>query len=165
MENITLLFLVSLASFLLFGLQRDQIAPPLPSWKFTQFFLVLLMIFVYFYFFDQKVKGKLDAYNLVSCATFSIMYLGLSRLSRFGFEVDLLYFFNGSLIIQLMKIKLWLITVGGSFMYFLDNLHFTLDSLSRSGSRRLQDQDHIVIEIVSHSLGTRPSVSHADSLQ
>lgn len=50
-------------------------------------------------------------------------------------------------------------------MYFLDNLHFTLDSLSRSGSRRLQDQDHIVIEIVSHSLGTRPSVSHADSLQ
>lgn len=123
------------------------------------------MTFVYFYFFDQKVKGKLDAYNLVSCATFSIMYLGLSRLSRFGFEVDLLYFFNGSLIIQLMKIKLWLITVGGSFMYFLDNLHFTLDSLSRSGSRRLQDQDHIVIEIVSHSLGTRPSVSHADSLQ
>ncbi|XP_014503068.1 exocyst complex component EXO70B1 [Vigna radiata var. radiata] len=52
-------------------------------------FLVLLITSVYSFFFDKQVTEKPDAYGLVSCAAFAIMSLGLSRLSHFGFEVDL----------------------------------------------------------------------------
>ena len=61
-------------------------------------FFILMITSVYsFFFLDEKVKGKLDAYSLLSCAAFTIMSLALSRLSHFGFEVDLLHFFSGVL--------------------------------------------------------------------
>ncbi|QCE01004.1 hypothetical protein DEO72_LG7g2295 [Vigna unguiculata] len=80
--------------------------PTSSSLKANSAFLVLIMTSVYSYFVDTKVKGKPDVYSVVSSAAFAIMSLGLSTLSPFGFEVDLLYFFCGVLIVQLMKIKL-----------------------------------------------------------
>jgi len=82
-------------------------------------FLVLIITCVYSFLFDNVVKGKPDAYSLISSAAFATMSLGLSNLTRFGFQIDLLYFFCGGLIIQLMKIKLWLVIVGGAFTYAL----------------------------------------------
>ncbi|KAG5148926.1 hypothetical protein AAZX31_06G191100 [Glycine max] len=133
-------------------------------------FFILMITSVYAFFFDKEVKGKPDAYSLVSCAAFAIMSLALSRLSHFGFEVDLLHFFSGVLTIQLMKIKLWLVIVGGSFSYSLIILRSSLVA-PRSGYHGLQDRDHdhVVIEFGSHSQsqGTRtsPSVTQVDSPQ
>ncbi|KAL2639622.1 hypothetical protein AAZV13_06G181600 [Glycine max] len=125
-------------------------------------FFILMITSVYAFFFDKEVKGKPDAYSLVSCAAFAIMSLALSRLSHFGFEVDLLHFFSGVLTIQLMKIKLWLVIVGGSFSYSLVILRSSLVA-ARSGYHGLQDQNHhhVVIEFGSHSesQGTRTSSS------
>ncbi|KOM47270.1 hypothetical protein LR48_Vigan07g097400 [Vigna angularis] len=90
------------------------------------------MTSVYSYFVGTKVKGKPDVYSVVSNAAFAIMSLGLSTFSPFGFKVDLMYFFCGVLIVQLMKIKLWLIIVGGCFSYSLNILHSTLDTDQRS---------------------------------
>ena len=78
-------------------------------------FLVLLMTSVYSFFVDKELQGKPDVYSLVSSAAFAIASLGLSTLTTLGFEVDLLYFFSGVLIVQLMKINLWLVIVGGGF--------------------------------------------------
>jgi len=102
--------------------------PTSSSLKANSAFLVLIMTSVYSYFVDTKVKGKPDVYSVVSSAAFAIMSLGLSTLSPFGFEVDLLYFFCGVLIVQLMKIKLWLVIVGACFSYSLNILHPTLDT-------------------------------------
>ncbi|KAL2317423.1 hypothetical protein Fmac_031299 [Flemingia macrophylla] len=110
-------------------------------------FLILLMTSVYSFFLDKDVKGKPDAYSLISCVAFAIASFCLSRLSHFGSEVDLLYFFSGVLIVQFMKIKLWLVIVGGSFSYSLIILRSILDPQSRIVFHGLQDQDHAVIEI------------------
>jgi len=82
-------------------------------------FMVLIITSVYSFLFDNTVKGKPDAYSLISCAAFATMSLGLSNLTQFGFQMDLLYFFCGGLTVQLMKIKLWLVIVGGAFTYSL----------------------------------------------
>ncbi|XP_027333397.1 exocyst complex component EXO70B1-like [Abrus precatorius] len=112
-------------------------------------FLVLIITSVYSFFFDKLFKGKTDAYGLVSCTAFAIMSLGLSRQTHFGFEVDLLYFFCGAVIVQLMKIKLWLVTVGASFSYSLIIVRSSLDvPLGRSEHLELQGaQDQVVIEV------------------
>ncbi|KAG5148924.1 hypothetical protein JHK82_015805 [Glycine max] len=99
-------------------------------------FFILMITYVYAFFFDKEVKGKPDAYSLVSCAAFAIMSLALSRLSHFGFEVDLLHFFSGVLTIQLMKIKIWLVIVGGSFSYSLVILRSSLVAARKSQGTR-----------------------------
>jgi len=128
-------------------------------------FLILLITSVYSFFFDKEVTEKADAYSLVSSAAFAMMSLGLSRLSHFGFEVDLLYFFCGFLTVQLMKIKLWLVVVGGSFSYSLLILRSILDASARIGYVGLHVHDHVVIEIGSHSQGTSRNFSQVDSPQ
>lgn len=71
-------------------------------------FLVLTITSIYSFFSDKIMNGKPDAYSLISCAAFSMMSLSLSRQIQCGFEVDLMYFYLGCLIVQLMKIKLLL---------------------------------------------------------
>ncbi|CAJ1975346.1 unnamed protein product [Sphenostylis stenocarpa] len=133
-------------------------------------FVILMITCIYSFFFDKEVKGKPDAYSLVSCAAFAIMSLALVRLCHFGFEVDLLYFFSGALTLQLMKIKLWLVIVGGSFTYSLIILRSTLFS-SKSIYHGIQDRDHVVIEVASQlqsqGTGTRtsPRTGQVDSAQ
>ncbi|WVY91230.1 hypothetical protein V8G54_036744 [Vigna mungo] len=124
-------------------------------------FSILLITSVYSFFLDKDLKQKTDAYSLLSRVAFAIMSLGLSRLSQLGFEVDLLYFFCGLLTVQLMKIKPWLVTVGGAFSYSLILLRSNLDLQPRSGYHGLQHQDHVVLEIGSHSQpqGTNNSVT------
>ncbi|XP_014503076.1 exocyst complex component EXO70B1-like [Vigna radiata var. radiata] len=129
-------------------------------------FSVLLITSVYSFFLDKDLKQKTDTYSLLSCVAFAIMSLGLSRLSQLGFEVDLLYFFCALLTIQLMKIKLWLVTVGGVFSYSLILLRCNLDPQPRSGYHGLQHQDHVMLEIDSpQPHGTSNSVTQVDSTQ
>ncbi|QCE01013.1 exocyst complex component 7 [Vigna unguiculata] len=130
-------------------------------------FSTLLVTSVYSFFLDKYVKEKPDVYSLVSSVAFAIMSLGLSRLSHLGFEVDLLYFFCGLLTVQLMKIKLWLVIVGGAFSYSLILLRSNLDRQTRSRYYAIEHQDDVVIEIGSHSQpqGTSHSVTQVDSTQ
>ncbi|ESW14147.1 hypothetical protein PHAVU_008G256900 [Phaseolus vulgaris] len=109
-------------------------------------FLVLILTSVYSFLFDNVVKGKADAYSLISCAAFATMSLGLSNLTQLGVQIDLLYFFCGSLIVQLMKIKLWLVIVGGGFSYSLLQLrYYPRDTLGEN--LQLQVQNQVIIEV------------------
>ncbi|MCI33188.1 exocyst complex component EXO70B1-like [Trifolium medium] len=69
------------------------------------------------------------------------MSLCLSKLSNFGFEVDLVYFFCGHLTLQFMKIKMVLIVPGAFFSYSLVMLHFYLDATIETGNLGTQSQD------------------------
>ncbi|XP_027187476.1 uncharacterized protein [Cicer arietinum] len=113
-------------------------------------FSVFTATTVYSFFFD-KVNGKPDFYSLVSCASFAIMSLSLSKHTQLGFEVDLLYFFCGYLTLQLMKIKLFLVIVGVSFSYSLIILRFYLCNSNDRGHLRLQFQDQNCIVIQVHA--------------
>jgi len=109
-------------------------------------FLVLIITSVYSFLFDNMVKGKPDAYSLISCAAFAIMSLGLSNLTQFGFQIDLLYFFCGGLTVQLMKIKLWLVIVGGGFSYSLLQLRdYPRDA--QGENLQLQVQNQVIIQV------------------
>ncbi|XP_014489812.1 uncharacterized protein LOC106752614 [Vigna radiata var. radiata] len=109
-------------------------------------FLVLIITSVYSFLFDNFVKGKPDAYSLVSCAAFATMSLGLSNLTQFGFQIDLLYFFCGGLLVQLMKIKMWLVIVGGCFSYSLLQLRY-YPSDTDGENLRLEDHNQIIIKV------------------
>ncbi|KAJ1386250.1 Exocyst complex component Exo70 [Sesbania bispinosa] len=118
-------------------------------------FLVLTITSVYSFFYDKVVNGKPDAYSLISCSAFAIMTLSLSRQTRCGFEVDLLYFFLGCLNVQLMKIKLPLAILGAGFSYSLIILrsYFSLiDTALQNEYVGLQDERSVVIEIQSPQL-------------
>jgi len=112
-------------------------------------FLVFIITTVYSFFFD-KANGKPDLYSLISSAAFSIMSLSLSKITHFGFEIDLLYFFCGYLTLQLMKIKLVLVIVGASFSYTLIIFRYYLGKPRESGGHlglQIQDQTPIVIQV------------------
>jgi len=117
-------------------------------------FLVLTITSIYSFYFDKVMNGKPDAYSLISCASFAIMSLSLSRQTQSGFEVDLLYFFLGCLIVQLMKIKLLLFILGAGFSYLLIILRSSIHSMDvgrDSESAGIQDANSVVIEVHSHS--------------
>ncbi|KAK7321388.1 hypothetical protein VNO77_31991 [Canavalia gladiata] len=124
-------------------------------------YLVLMMTSVYSFFFDKEASGKADAYSLVSTAAFAIMSLGLSKLSHCGFEVDLLYFFCAFLVLQLIKVKLWLVIVGAGFTYSLFTLRSYLDTRVYLG---LQIQDQVDIEIGSYSQEITSDASQVGSI-
>jgi len=114
-------------------------------------FLVLTITSLYSFFFDKLVNGKPDAYSLISCASFSIMLMSLSRQTQCGFEVGLLYFFLGCLIVQLMKIKLQLFVVGVGFSYLIIILRSSFSSIDNEHPTSLEDETRINIEVHSHS--------------
>ena len=118
-------------------------------------FLVLTITSLYSFFFDKVVNGKPNAYSLISCASFSIMLMSLSRRTQCGFEVDLLYFFLGCLIVLLMKIKLQLFVVGAGFSYLIIILRSSFSSIDvvidNEHPTSLEDESRIDIEVHSHS--------------
>jgi hypothetical protein len=117
-------------------------------------FSVLTITSVYSFFFDKVMNGKPDAYSLISCAAFAIMSLSLSRQSQCGFEIDLLYFFLGCLIVQLMKIKLQLFILGAGFSYLLIILRSSfpfLDVARDNEFPRIENENSVVVEVHSHS--------------
>jgi hypothetical protein len=119
-------------------------------------FLVLTITSVYSFFFDKVMNGKPDAYSLISCAAFAIMSLSLSRQTQCGFEIDLLYFFLGFLIVQLMKIKLQLFIFGAGFSYSLIILRSSFSSIDAARVdnqySQLQDGNRVVLYIDSLQL-------------
>jgi len=124
-------------------------------------FLVLVTTSVYSFFWDKVVKGKPDAYSLISCAAFATMSLGLSNLTQFGFQIDLLYFFCGGLTVQLMKIKLWLVIVGGGFSYSLLQLRdYPRDTPEEN--LQLQEQNQVIIQV--DDSGSVSNSSHDSTL-
>ncbi|CAJ2652691.1 unnamed protein product [Trifolium pratense] len=110
-------------------------------------FLVLTITSLYSFFFDKVVNGKPDAYSLMSCAAFSIMLLSLSRQIQCGFEIDLMYFFLGSLIVQLMKIKLELCILGVGFSYLIIFIRSVFSSINVV----IYNQDPISLQVVVNS--------------
>jgi len=101
---------------------------------------------VYSYFADKAGNGKPDVYSLISCVAFAVMSFSLSRQTQCGFEVDLLNFFLGFLILLLMKIKFALAIVGVGFSYGLIILRSSLDTTSYQ-NLGVQDEHPVVIDI------------------
>ncbi|MED6155975.1 hypothetical protein PIB30_010618 [Stylosanthes scabra] len=126
-------------------------------------FLALTITAVYSFFLDKNVNGKPDVYSLISCAAFAVMCLCLSRQSHFGFEVDLLYFFLGALIVQLMKIHLILGIFGVGFSYSLVILRPALDF--ENEHQRLDDQYYSVVQVDSDSQQQGAAQVDSDSQQ
>ncbi|XP_058747945.1 exocyst complex component EXO70B1-like [Vicia villosa] len=110
-------------------------------------FLVLTITSVYSFFSDKVMNGKPDAYSLISCVAFAVMSLSLSRQIQCGFEVDLMYFYLGCLIVQLMKIKLSLAVIGIGFSYSLIILRSSFLSVEEIGYSEPEDENSVVIEI------------------
>ncbi|KAK7322578.1 hypothetical protein VNO77_25966 [Canavalia gladiata] len=103
-------------------------------------FLVFLVITVYSFYMDQKIGNKKpDNYSLISSAAFALMSLSWSRQTYWGIEVDVLQYFCGSLILQLMRRKLWLTIVGAIYSGCLFLLRPFLDAQSQSQSQSQQD--------------------------
>jgi len=132
-------------------------------------FLVLTLTSVYSFFFDKVMNGKPDAYSLISCAAFAIMSLSLSRQTQCGFEIDLLYFFLGCLIVQLMKIKLQLFILGAGFSYCLIILRSSFSSLdageNNQYSSELQDGNSVILYVDSlQSPSVNNNISSATSI-
>ncbi|KAJ1437545.1 Exocyst complex component Exo70 [Sesbania bispinosa] len=117
--------------------------------------LVLTITSVYSFFSDKVMNGKPDAYSLISSGAFATMSLSLSRQTQCGFEADVLYFFLGCLIVQLMKIKLQLVIVGVGFSYSLIILRSSFsstDAASQNEYVSLQDEHFVAIEVDSPQL-------------
>ncbi|XP_058758434.1 uncharacterized protein LOC131631685 isoform X2 [Vicia villosa] len=129
-------------------------------------FLVLAITSAYSFFFDKKVNGKPDLYSLISYAAFAIMSLSLSRQTHFGFEIDLLYFFLGCLIVLLMKIKLQLFFVGAGFSYSLIILRSSFSSIDAGANNPhsdLQNGNSVVLSIASLQLTSTDTASATSS--
>ncbi|KAK7300167.1 hypothetical protein RJT34_11004 [Clitoria ternatea] len=125
-------------------------------WKAHMAFLVLVITSLYSFFLD-KMQGKPDAYNFVSYAAFAVMSLGLSRQTHCGIELDLFYFFSGTLIVQLLMNKLWLVVVAVVLIdYSLIALRSSLNASSESGNLDPHVQDQVVIPVDSASEDTTP---------
>jgi len=117
-------------------------------------FLVLTITSVYSFFSDKIMNGKPDAYSLFSCAAFAIMSLSLSRQIQCGFEVDLMYFYLGCLIVQLMKIKLLLGIVGACYSYCLITIRSSFSSLIVTQDTQCLglEEQRVVIQVDSQQL-------------
>lgn len=127
-------------------------------------FLVLTTTSVYSFFSDKMINGKPDAYSLISSASFAIMSLSLSRQTQCGFEVDLLYFFLGCLIVQLMKIKLQLFIVGAGFSYSLIIIRSyfpstPIDVGPENECPEIQDENSVVLHVISLDLASNDIAS------
>jgi len=152
--NLLKIFLYGVFSFIIRRHSRSL------RFKAHTAYLVLTITSLYSFFFDKVKNGKPDAYSIISCASFAIMSLGLSRQTQCGFEVDLLYFFLGCLIVQLMKIKFLLFILGAGFSYLLIILRSSIHSMDvgrDNQSAGIQDENFVVIEVHSH-LPQLPSI-------
>ncbi|KAK7271507.1 hypothetical protein RJT34_27468 [Clitoria ternatea] len=97
--------------------------------------LDLMVTTVYSYFVDKVMnQEKPDKYSWISSICFAIAWFSLSRLTHFGFEVDLRNFFCGTLIAQLMKISPWLFFAGACGSNCLTILNTILDDHNLSFS-------------------------------
>ncbi|XP_058721400.1 uncharacterized protein LOC131593155 [Vicia villosa] len=108
-------------------------------------FSALAFTSAYSFFFDKVVKGTPDLYSLFSCAAFAVMSLSLSTQTQFGFEIDLLYFFLGCLIVQLMKIKWQLFVVGAAFSYGLIITRTSFSSIDDGENNQYPDLHDIFV--------------------
>jgi len=117
-------------------------------------YVVLAITSLYSYFFDKLMDNKPDAYSLISCASFAVMALSLSRnKTQCGFEIDLLYFLLGCLMMQLMKIKLKLFIFGAVFSYFLIIIRSYFSSIeARENKQRSEFQDGNLVVLNMDSL-------------
>ncbi|RHN56673.1 putative exocyst complex component Exo70, cullin repeat-like-containing domain-containing protein [Medicago truncatula] len=150
--NLLKIFLYTLFSFIMILYANIWKNSRSLRFKAHTAFLVLTITSVYSFFFDKVVNGKPDAYSLISCAAFAIMSMSLSRQSQCGIEVDLLYFFLGCLIMQLMKIKLQLVIVGAGFSYSLIIIRSSLSSTNSVPENEyfgvgLRGENSVVIEM------------------
>jgi len=119
-------------------------------------FLVLTITSIYSFFSDKIMNGKPDAYSLISCAAFSMMLLSLSRQIQCGFEVDLMYFYLGCLIVQIMKINLPLAIVGVLYSYCLIILRSSFSSLNVTQETQCLglEEQHVIIQVDSQHENT-----------
>ncbi|KAL2344028.1 hypothetical protein Fmac_005313 [Flemingia macrophylla] len=101
-------------------------------------FFVFMLSSVYSFYMDKteantKAKDSDKVLNLVSCGSFSLMSLSLSRLSGLGFETGVFNFFLGSLMVAVMKLNLKFALATIVFCYILINVRIHSDPDSDGG--------------------------------
>ncbi|AES98859.1 putative exocyst complex component Exo70 [Medicago truncatula] len=132
-------------------------------------FVVLAMTSLYSYFFDKLMHNTPDAYSLISCASFAVSALSLSRnKTQCGFEIDLLYFLLGCLMMQLMKITLKLFIFGAVFSYFLIIIRSSFSSIDASEKKycsEFQDGNSVVLNMESLQLASTNIDSRMEKLE
>ncbi|MED6107975.1 hypothetical protein PIB30_019202 [Stylosanthes scabra] len=108
-------------------------------------FLVMLLTTVFSFFSDRAAAGaaKPDVYSVVSSVAFSAMSLSLSRNVPFIFE-ELLYFFMGIFIAQMMKIKLLLGFFVGIVVSFLFVILHSLVHAHGVASLQASGENHAI---------------------
>nr|ACJ85777.1 unknown [Medicago truncatula]AFK35901.1 unknown [Medicago truncatula] len=131
-------------------------------------YVVLAITSLYSYFFDKLMHITPDAYSLISCASFAVTALSLSRnKTQCGFEIGLLYFLLGCLMMQLMKIKLKLFILGAVFSYFLIILRSSLSSIDARENKQyseFQDGNSVVLDMDSLQLASTNTSSAINSM-
>ncbi|KAL1332297.1 hypothetical protein HN51_061122 [Arachis hypogaea] len=118
-------------------------------------FLVMLWTTVFSFFSDRATAmvAKPDAYSVVSSVAFSTMSLSLSRNVPFVFE-ELMYFFIGIFIAQMMKIKLLLgFSVGTVISFCFVILHSHVDAHDPIERVGIQDpHPQVAIDVENHAI-------------
>lgn len=108
-------------------------------------FFVLMFTSFYSFLYDKYVKGKPDAYSIVSNVAFTFMSLCFSRKLETGFEVGFLQFFLENLTVQL-KIKLTLVFIAAVYCYSLIIFCCYLDSNQENEAPGIEDRLSVRIE-------------------
>ncbi|MED6192434.1 hypothetical protein PIB30_010067 [Stylosanthes scabra] len=88
-----------------------------------------------FTFLDKEQEKEADIYGLESYASFAVMFLSLAIHTQLRFLGETVYFFLGVLVVQLMKIKWWLVFPGACFSYPLIIFSSIIDELSEERDR------------------------------
>lgn len=117
--------------------------------------LVITLTSFYSYYLEEKVRGKPDAYSLISYAAFTITSLSLLLQNRCGFGKELMEFFVACFIVQFMKIKLVFFIPGACFYYIILGVY--LSGRNRNGA--------IVAESHSTQLASTTDNEDSTSLQ
>ena len=132
-------------------------------------FAVLVITSLYSYFFDKLMHNKPDAYSLISCASFAVTALSLSRnKTQCGFEIDLLYFLLACLMMQLMKITLKLFIFGAIFSYFLIIIRSSFSSIDAEEKKQcseFQDGNSVFLNMDSLQLASTNIGSRLEKLE
>ncbi|XP_020217766.1 uncharacterized protein LOC109801168 [Cajanus cajan] len=104
-------------------------------------FFVFMATCVYSFYVDKtqrNTKGD-KTLNLVSCGSFSLVSLSVSRLSELGFETGVFNFFLGSLMVAVMKWNLVFALGAAAFCYILITIRTYSDPHSEMENTRQQE--------------------------
>ncbi|XP_061365070.1 exocyst complex component EXO70B1-like isoform X2 [Gastrolobium bilobum] len=105
----------------------------------------LMLTSLYNFFSDKDLDKTLDVFSLISNGSFALVLLSIMKQIDLPFEAELLNFYLGCLVTQLMNINLGLVLVGAAYCYFLNVLRSYSDIELEIGTA--SHEEHVAIQI------------------